>query len=786
MNDKLNPPSGSDIKKVLRLDDNKLPSFPQAVARLLKASKDKTASLADLSKIVETDPGISVKVLEIVNSAMYGLGRKITSLSEAVVFLGLDEINKIAIGMTIFEKMFKTGDAKLFNRLHFWRHCISVAVLSMEIAREIKYSNPEEAYIAGLLHDVGKIFLDTRGKNNYGNFIQELSTSTDLIIEKERTLIGLGHDDVGAFFCSRWKLPEKLSLPIKYHHQPFEHLDLNNEEMQLISIVSLSNFLCWTQGMGSFEIIRPPILSPEVEKIVNLDTIDIIQCIQNMNREVESVSEFYQFIFPSADQLRENLLWANLKLSKANTKYYYQENPLVSYKDEVSIQHSNMPFDMDSDFGKPLAKAKSVQEVFDIVMYKVGHIFQPLHWSILLKDSKTSDMVFSVVVGSNKEKLQGVKIPKGEGVAGYIMETGKSLIIEDVTKNKHFSIRADKYSGFKTQSIIGTPLKTENKTFGVIELINRISENPFTFQDLEVLSSIAEYAAIAIERSYYNQAMTTLVTTDSLTGLKNKWSFEHAVRNKDDVLRHYGSIFAMLIIDIARLLQSTKTQNHDDMLKKLAGVLSKTKRREDDVFRYGECSFIMLLSHTYTDGAKKAKERILKALWLSIPEKKTTSVDINISSQTVSAGDSSQLKTIVGKFLSKSKTLVNEDIIADMEENLQPFLEEENRKEIDETKQKQTFGREVSLGGEFTRLKTRESGHIRVESLSLQAIGFRISKSHRMQINDFLDIHFILDDISKAIVKRRIVVRSVKGNYIYADFYNPPPYAKKLGFYLMS
>ena len=786
MNDKLNLPLESDIKKVLRFDGNKLPSFPQAAAKLLKASKDKTASLADLSKIVETDPGISVKVLEIVNSAMYGLGRKITALSEAVVFLGLDEIKKIAIGMTIFEKMFKTGDAKLFNRLHFWRHCISVAVLSMEIAREIKYSDPEEAYIAGLLHDVGKIFFDTQGKNNYGDFIQELSTSADLIIEKERTLIGLGHDDVGAFFCSRWKLPQKLSLAVKYHHQPFEHLDLTKEEMQLISIVSLSNFLCWTQGIGSFDIIRPPILSPEVEKIVNLDTIDIIKCIKNMNREVENISEFYQFIFPSADQLRENLLWANLKLSKANTKYYYQEDPQVSYKDELSIQQSSMPFDVDSDFGKPLAKAKSVKEVLDIVMYQVGRIFQPLHWSILLKDSKTSDMIFSVVVGSNKEKLQGAKIPKGEGVAGYIMETGKSLIIEDVAKDKHFSIRADKYSGFKTQSIIGTPLKTENKTFGVIELINRISENPFTSQDLKVLASIAEYAAIAIERSYYNQAMTTLVTTDSLTGLKNRWSFERAISNKDDVLRHYGSIFSMLIIDITRLLQSSEIQNHDDMLKKMAEILNKTKRREDDVFRYGEGAFIMLLPQTYTDGAKTAKERILKAFCLAIYEKKTTSAEINISSQTVSAGDSNQLKTMVGKFLSKSKTLLNEDTIADMEENLQPLLEEENRREIDGIQQKQTFGRMVSLGGEFTLLKTRESGHIRVERLSLEAIGFRISKSHRIQINDFLDIHFILDDISKALVKRRIVVRSIKGNYIYADFYNPPPYAKKLGFYLMS
>lgn len=781
MNDKLNLPLTSDIKRIIRLDGKKLPSFPQVAAKLLEVSKNETASLADLSKIVETDPGISLRVLEIVNSAMYGFGRKITALSEAVVFLGLDEIKKIAIGMTVFEKMFKSGQAKIFNRLLFWRHCISVAVLSQEIARKTGYPNLEEAYIAGLLHDVGKIFLDTRGKYNYDDFIQELSTSTDLIIEKERNILGLGHDDVGAFFCSQWELPEKLTLAIKYHHQPFEHLGLTQDEMLLISIVSLANFLCWTQGIGSFDIIRPPILPPEVEKTIDIDKDDIIECIQNMNQEIESISEFYHFVFPSADQLRENLLWANLKLSKANTKYYYQEDPLGPYQDKVPTTESNIDF----DFGKPLAKAKSVKEVLDIVMYQVGRIFQPLHWSILLKDPKTSDMIFSVVVGSNKEKLQGAKLNKGEGIAGHIMKTGESLIVEDVTKDERFSIRVDKYSGFKTQSIIGTPLKTEDKIFGVIELINRIGDNHFTTQDLKVLSSISEYAAIAIERSYYNQAMTTLVTMDSLTGLKNRWSFERAVSNKDEVLKRYGTIFSMLIIDIAKLRQAIEAKGREQTLKKLARVLTQTKRREDDIFRYGEDTFIILLPQTYTDGADIAKDRILKAFSLAIFEGKKP-VKIDILAQTVSAEDSSQLKNIVKDFLSKSKVLLNEDTVADIEDNLQPLLEQETQKETEEMSKRQAYGKTVSLGGKFIRLKTGELGRIRVEKLSLKAIGFRISKSHRIQVNDFLDLHIILDDIKKSRVERRIVVRTIKGNYIDADFYNPPPYAKKLGFYLMS
>ncbi len=754
----------------------------------MEISKDKTASLKDLSKIVETDPGVSVRVLEIVNSAMYGLKTKVTALSEAVVYLGLDEIKKLSIGMTVFEKIFKSGNNKQFDRLLFWRHSISVAVLSMELAKETGYPNPEEAYIAGLLHDVGKIFLDIQGRKDYGEFIDTLSKSSDLVIEKERSMIGLGHDDIGAFFASLWKLPENLALAIKYHHQPFEHLDVDPQEMMLISIVSLANFLCWTQGIGSFDFIRPPILPPEVEKTIPPERINVVKCIQNMNKEVEEISQFYQFVFPSADKLKENLLWANLKLSKANTRYYYHDGPKIESIDQATDE--DLPFDVSLELGKPLAKAKTIKEVLDIVMYQVGCIFQPLHWSILLKNPKTSDMIFSVVVGSNKEKLQGAKLPKGEGIAGHIMETGESLIVKDVSTDKRFSTRVDKYSGFKTQSIIGTPLKTDGKVFGVIELINRITDEKFSSKDLSILSSIAEYAAIAIERSYYNQALATLATKDSSTGFKNRRSFERAVSNRDDVLKKFSSVFSMLIVEIEQLetlIQNDGNKAVEEMIKMLANVLNTTKRREDEIFRYGEETFILLLPQTYTDGAKKARHRIIRAYSNEATEQDIIPAKISITPYTVNASDAGQLNQMVKNRLAKSKTQPETDETVDeIQDNLQPLLEKETSQKPEDREEKAAAGRNVSLGGEFIRLKTRESGHIRIERLSLTFIGFRIARSHRIQINDFLDLQFTLDNLKKSLIKRRAVVREIKGNYIHADFYNPPPYAKELGFYLMN
>ncbi|WP_321493050.1 HDOD domain-containing protein [uncultured Desulfobacter sp.] len=801
MTDKLNLPSLSDIQAVLTLDRDTLPSFPQVAAKLLEASKNDTASLEEVAKIVETDPGISIRVLELVNSAFYGLRRKVTILSDAVVILGLDEIKKLALGLAIFENLFKTGHTKEFNRLIFWRHSLAVAMLSMKIAQKISYQNPQEAYTAGLLHDVGKIFLDLQGHRNYGEFIQNLSASTDLVIEKERSEIGLGHDDIGAFFCTRWQLPENLVLAVKYHHQPFDHQGLSEDEKQLIAIVCMADFLCWTQGMGSFDFIRPPILAPEVEACINLEKADIINCILEMNEEIEKISAFYQFVFPSVNQLRENVLWANIKLSRANTKYYYQGDPTGRAPDTSVNLENLLPPDVGFEMGKALSKAKTVKEVLDILMYHVGCIFQPCHWSILLKDTKTGDMVFSVVVGTSKERLQGLRLPKGEGIAGHVMETGAPLVVEDVSQDKRFSNRVDKYTRFNTRSIIATPLKTDDKIFGVIELVNRINEESFSKQDLDLLTSIAEYAAIAIERSYYNQALTNLATLDSLTGLKNRFSFERAVSGPDGFKTRLGRVFSILILVIDGLERQYEALGHekcDKAVKELAAILNKIKRREDLIFRYADNIFITLLPLTYSDGAQKAQIRIETALNLAQEDDKQIFTPVTIQTHTMAGEDAGQLKTLVARALSRTRQPDQANEVADMQENIQRLVEKEtsltdNSKESHPVSQEQApkesiknFGKAVFLQGQFKRLKTGEFGKIRVEQVSLSAIGFRISKSHRIHINDFLDIEFNLDDIKRALVKRRVVIRNIQGNYIYGEFYNPPPYAKNLGFYIFS
>jgi GGDEF domain-containing protein len=137
-----------------------------------------------------------------------------------------------------------------------------------------------------------------------------------------------------------WKLPENLTAAVRYHHETFHRQKLSDSE-----------------------------------KMIDLDQDAIIEAIPAMNREMETISEYYDFVFPSAGQLQKNLHRTNLSLSRINTRYFFQTDTF-DCKGAMDVKSFRIS-EMELELGKPLARAKSVKEVLDIVMYQIGRIFEP-------------------------------------------------------------------------------------------------------------------------------------------------------------------------------------------------------------------------------------------------------------------------------------------------------------------------------------------------------------------------------------------------------------------------
>ncbi len=282
-------------------------------------------------------------------------------------------------------------------------------------------------------------------------------------------------------------------------------------------------------------------------------------------------------------------------------------------KSSVEIVDDVVKLTFFSDLVRDIAASRTINEIMNHVMDKIGTIFVPLNWSLLLKKRKTGQLYFRVVVGVHADKLRGKVVPKGKGIANWIAETGQSVIVEDVSKDSRFNDYFDRITGFKTKSIIGVPLANNGRVFGVIELINKLNGESFTPLELKILTTIADFAAIAIGKVYYFRALKKIATIDPLTGISNRRIFEKIFSREAARCKRYGGQLSMIMIDINDFKKINDQFGHpagDKVLKNLARILRRSVRKVDTVARYGGDEFVVLMPNTPREKAEVVRKRI--------------------------------------------------------------------------------------------------------------------------------------------------------------------------------
>jgi diguanylate cyclase (GGDEF)-like protein len=335
------------------------------------------------------------------------------------------------------------------------------------------------------------------------------------------------------------------------------------------------------------------------------------------------------------------------------------------------------------DIGKDITRAKTIDETLHQIMNHIGNIFAPLNWSILLRNPETGDLTFTLVVGQNAHKLRGLKLPKGEGIAGWVAETGQPVIVEDVAKDRRFSNRVDEFTGFTTQSIIGVPLLSDDRVFGVIELINKLNGKPFTPFDLKILTTIADFAAIAIEKSYYLRALKKMATTDALTGARNRGAFERAYVREAEMCRRYDQPLAFMMIDVDKFKQINDAHGHvagDEVLRNVVELLSDCVRKVDSVYRYGGDEFVILMPNTTKDQAEAARHRIQERVEYQNSLNPPIPYTLSIGLHAMDSAEDAQAIAFLDMDLYRQKDKKLAANFESMEENLEELLQEERSK----------------------------------------------------------------------------------------------------------
>ena len=259
--------TGHRLEKIVRNLSN-LPSLPFIAQKLNTTTEDGRAGLNDIVDIISVDQSLTAKLLKLVNSSFYGFSSKVSTVSRAVVILGMQNIKTLALGVSVFKTASTMSSSNpVFDLQKFWEHSLGVAAGAKLLARFTGSKQLEEAFLGGLLHDIGKIIFSEYMPNE---FAQALEMSRDQSIplgEAELKIIKADHEIAGDYLAERWKLPLPLRRCVSQHHRPpFNEQYLPPEIIKLVAIVSLANTLCKMKNIG---FSGNSIITPKDEMVMN-------------------------------------------------------------------------------------------------------------------------------------------------------------------------------------------------------------------------------------------------------------------------------------------------------------------------------------------------------------------------------------------------------------------------------------------------------------------------------------------------------------------------------------
>jgi len=232
------------------IETQEFATLPNVAARVLQILDDDAVNVRDIARVIETDSSLTLKLLRVANSPIYGIRSEVTSIQQAIITLGLNRLTNIVLGISIFSKFMMNSNKELLKYLElFWWHAASTGMVAKSFALKINRFFKENEFIGGLLHDIGKIAMFQFSSEKYLEVIRLIDEKGITDIEAENEVFGVDHAKVGGAIATSWKLPPVLCDIIRFHHYP----EKSDDNTDLIASIRFTDILCEIWGAGFFE-----------------------------------------------------------------------------------------------------------------------------------------------------------------------------------------------------------------------------------------------------------------------------------------------------------------------------------------------------------------------------------------------------------------------------------------------------------------------------------------------------------------------------------------------------
>jgi len=264
-----------------------LATLPEIALEVMRVAEDPQATGDDLNRVLSNDPTLSARILKIVNSAYYGVRREVTSIGTAIGLLGFAAVKSIAIAASL-TRMFRGGSvAGGFEARELWKHSIAVATAARALASAVPGIDPSDAFLAGLMHDIGIIVELQACRDEFGATIAAVSADERLsFLDAEALHLGATHEAFGLALCKAWRFPVSLATVTGYHHRP---LLLAEPEGRLTALIHIADHLAARAALGYTRTVHGTEIDPLVLQRLALDNADIESVASMLDAQVADV-----------------------------------------------------------------------------------------------------------------------------------------------------------------------------------------------------------------------------------------------------------------------------------------------------------------------------------------------------------------------------------------------------------------------------------------------------------------------------------------------------------------
>jgi len=228
----------------------RMPSLSTTVVKVLETCNDPQASANDLQRVISLDPVLTGRVLKLINSAYFSLGKPISSLTRAIIMLGVNTVKNLALSFSILDNLKGKAENQFFSADDFWQHslCVGVVAKALSTLIGVPVAAREEYFVAGLLRDLGKLPLRIEFPKEYYRICSNAASSQSSLYRSETRALGIDHGAVGGIIAKKWRLGATLVETLSNHHRPDACSDQNCE---FVSTVELANQLALRLNIGN-------------------------------------------------------------------------------------------------------------------------------------------------------------------------------------------------------------------------------------------------------------------------------------------------------------------------------------------------------------------------------------------------------------------------------------------------------------------------------------------------------------------------------------------------------